>query len=136
MENLAKFDFMNPPSSQALMRAVETLYSLNALNSEGAITSQGKLLAELPLEPQLAKCVLTSPLYMCVPEILTIVAMLSVPSVFTRSTTSRKGLARNEDEFVDDDEQTFIDRNEDSMKLFADPESDHITLLNMFRFKD
>lgn len=123
---------MNPPSSQALMRAIETLYSLNALNSEGAITSQGKLLAELPLEPQLAKCVLTSPLYMCVPEILTIVAMLSVPSVFTRSTTSRKGLARNEDEFVDDDEQTFIDRNEDSMKLFADPESDHITLLNMY----
>ena len=131
VDNLAKFDFMNPPPSQALMRALETLYSLNALNGEGGITAQGKLLAEFPLEPQLAKCLLTSPLYACVPEILTITAMLSVPSIFTRSGGNRKGFARSEDEFVDDDEQQFFDRNEDSLKLFADPESDHITLLNM-----
>lgn len=133
VENLAKFDFMNPPPAQALMRALETLFALNALNSDGAITAQGKLLAEFPLEPQLAKCVITSPLYYCVPEILTIVAMLSVPSIFTRSSTSRKGLSQsNEEEYIDDDEQQFYDQENDDLKLFSDPESDHITLLNMY----
>ena len=131
VENLAKFDFMNPPPSQALMRALETLYALNALNAEGAITAQGKLLAEFPLEPLLAKCLLTSPHYYCVSDMISITAMLSVPSVFMRSVGGRKGFVQNDDEFIDQDEQLFLERNEASDELFTDPESDHITLLNM-----
>ena len=59
--------------------------------------------------------------------------MLSVPSVFTRSSTSRKGLSQsNEEDYIDEDEQQFYEQENDNLKLFSDPESDHITLLNMY----
>lgn len=137
---MAKFDFMSPPPSQTLIRALETLYSMSALDMEGSITEIGRILAEFPLEPQLAKCLLTAPLYGCVLEILTIIAMLSVPSVFTRQNGGRRGIRdsagmRELDEMEEDDdlrEKPSCFAEEESRKMFADPESDHITLLNMY----
>lgn len=41
-------------------------------------------MSELPLDPQLAKVLLASPDYGCSNEVLSIVAMLSVPQVYTR----------------------------------------------------
>ena len=131
---------MSPPPSQTLIRALETLYSMSALDMEGSITEIGRILAEFPLEPQLAKCLLTAPLYGCVLEILTIIAMLSVPSVFTRQNGGRRGIRdsagmRELDEMEEDDdlrEKPSCFAEEESRKMFADPESDHITLLNIF----
>lgn len=151
VQNLAKFDFMSPPPSQTLIRALETLYSLTALDSEGKITRLGSILAEFPLEPQLAKCLITSPLYGCVLEMLSIVAMLSVPSVFSRPTSNRgnrgnrsgiggrdwKDLETEREEAEDDINGSFGASNSmesESRREFADPESDHITLLNMYSF--
>jgi pre-mRNA-splicing factor ATP-dependent RNA helicase DHX15/PRP43 len=59
------------------MRALELLNYLAALNDEGEITPLGKLMAEMPLDPQLAKMLVVSPEFKCSNEILTIVAMLS-----------------------------------------------------------
>lgn len=147
VQNLAKFDFMSPPPSQTLIRALETLYSLTALDAEGRITEIGSILAEFPLEPQLAKCLITSPLYGCVLEMLSIVAMLSVPSVFSRPSHNR-GNRRNrsgiggrdwkdlETEVEEDDMNSNFTSSSsmefESRREFADPESDHITLLNMY----
>ncbi len=41
-------------------------------------------MAEFPLEPQLAKMLLVSPQYGCSNEILSVVALLSVPNCFVR----------------------------------------------------
>lgn len=146
VQNLAKFDFMSPPPSQTLIRALETLYSLAALDAEGRITEIGSILAEFPLEPQLAKCLLTSPLYGCVLEMLSIVAMLSVPSVFTRPSHrrgnrgNRRGIGGRdwkdlESELDEDDPSSGFNASNsmesESRREFADPESDHLTLLNM-----
>lgn len=47
----------------------------------------GNKMSELPLDPQLAKVLLASPDYGCSNEVLSIVAMLSVPQVRARCYT-------------------------------------------------
>ncbi len=42
------------------------------------------MMAEFPLEPQLSKMLLVSPQYGCSNEILSLVALLSVPHVFVK----------------------------------------------------
>lgn len=51
---------------------------------EGLKTYDSRLVTSVPMEPSLAKMLLTSVEYKCSAEMLTIVSMLSVPSVFYR----------------------------------------------------
>ena len=137
VQNLAKFDFLSPPPSQALVRALEALFFLGALDGDGAITELGKTLADFPLEPQLAKCLLVAPQFFCLPEILSIVAMLSVPSVFSRTVGRRRGLRETAGmrSFGEDEEELAGGGGDENWQNFADPESEHITLMRMcFRF--
>ena len=83
IENLVRFDFMDPPAPETMMRALENLNYLGALDDEGELTELGNKMAELPLDPQLSKALLSSSEYGCVPEMLTITAMLSIPPVNT-----------------------------------------------------
>ena len=48
------------------------------------MTKNGELMAEFPLEPQLSKMLLASVEYSCSNQILSLVAMLSVPYCFYR----------------------------------------------------
>ena len=79
IDNLVTFDFMDPPAPETLMRALESLNSLGALDDEGELTDVGYYMSELPIDPQLAKMLLVSPEYQCSNEILSIVACISVP---------------------------------------------------------
>ncbi|KAK9150108.1 hypothetical protein Syun_008417 [Stephania yunnanensis] len=58
INDLLSFDFMDPPSPQALISAMEQLYSLGALDDEGLLTKLGRKMAEFPLEPPLSKMLL------------------------------------------------------------------------------
>eukprot|EP00351_Strombidinopsis_sp_SopsisLIS2011_P001551 CAMPEP_0116870814 /NCGR_PEP_ID=MMETSP0463-20121206/888_1 /TAXON_ID=181622 /ORGANISM="Strombidinopsis sp, Strain SopsisLIS2011" /LENGTH=80 /DNA_ID=CAMNT_0004508059 /DNA_START=2236 /DNA_END=2478 /DNA_ORIENTATION=- len=78
INDLINFDFMDPPPIQTLISAMETLYNLSALDDEGLLTKLGRLMAEFPLDPNLAKMMLTSVDLGCSEEITTVVAMLSV----------------------------------------------------------
>jgi len=84
INDLINFEFMDPPPVQTLVSALETLYNLEALDDEGLLTKLGRLMAEFPLEPQLAKMMLVSVDLGCSEEITTIVSMLSVQNVFYR----------------------------------------------------
>lgn len=84
INDLINFGFMDPPPVQTLVSALETLYNLEALDDEGLLTKLGRLMAEFPLEPQLAKMMLTSVDLGCSEEIITVVSMLSVQNVFYR----------------------------------------------------
>jgi pre-mRNA-splicing factor ATP-dependent RNA helicase DHX15/PRP43 len=77
ISDLVHFDFMDPPAPETLMRALELLNYLEALDDEGEITELGKMMAEFPLDPQLAKMVIASCDYNCSNEILSITSMLS-----------------------------------------------------------
>lgn len=85
INDIVHFDYMDPPAPETLMRALEQLNYLGALDDEGDMTSLGQQMSDYPLDPLHAKIVLTaSHNYSCVSEALTIVAMLNVPNIFLR----------------------------------------------------
>lgn len=59
------------------MRALELLNYLASLDDDGELTELGSMMAEFPLDPQLAKMVIASCDNSCSNEILSITAMLS-----------------------------------------------------------
>lgn len=113
IDDLVHFDFMDPPAPETLMRALEQLNYLGALDDDGNMTTMGRMMAQLPLDPQLSKMLIGSCEYKCSNEILTIVALLSVPQVFMRP----KEAARAADA---------------AKAKFAHADGDHLTLLNAF----
>ncbi|XP_027041889.1 putative pre-mRNA-splicing factor ATP-dependent RNA helicase PRP1 [Pocillopora damicornis] len=113
IDDLVHFDFMDPPAPETLMRALELLNYLGALDDNGDLTSLGSMMAEFPLDPQLAKMVIASCDHNCSNEILSITAMLSVPQVFMRPNEAKKAA------------------DEAKMK-FAHIDGDHLTLLNVY----
>eukprot|EP00300_Choanocystis_sp_HF-7_P027068 c32131_g1_i1.p1 GENE.c32131_g1_i1~~c32131_g1_i1.p1 ORF type:complete len:704 (+),score=174.64 c32131_g1_i1:33-2144(+) len=113
IDDLVHFDFMDPPAPETLMRALELLNYLGALNDDGEMTELGGMMAEFPLDPQLGKLLLSSPDFNCSNECLSIVAMLSVPNCFMRP----KEQARAAD---------------DMKGKFAHADGDHLTLLNAY----
>ena len=78
IDDLLHFDFMDPPPADSLIRALEQLYALGALNDHGELTKMGRRMAEFPLEPMLSKSVLASEKYKCTAEVLSMCSMLSV----------------------------------------------------------
>ncbi|RHZ77612.1 hypothetical protein Glove_174g192 [Diversispora epigaea] len=113
IDDLVHFDFMDPPAPETLMRALELLNYLAALDDDGNLTTDGHLMAEFPLDPQLAKMLIESPKYKCSNEILSIAALLSVPNVFLRPNDLKK-------------------QAEDAKSKFAHTDGDHLTLLNVY----
>ncbi|KAJ6843325.1 pre-mRNA-splicing factor ATP-dependent RNA helicase DEAH1 [Iris pallida] len=85
IHDLVNFDFMDPPPSEALLKALEQLFALSALNSRGELTKVGRRMAEFPLDPMLSKMIVASEKYKCSDEVISIAAMLSVGnSIFYR----------------------------------------------------
>lgn len=64
------FDFMDAPPAETLIRALEQLYALGALNDRGELTKLGRKMAEFPSEPMLAKTLIASETYKCSEEVL------------------------------------------------------------------
>jgi pre-mRNA-splicing factor ATP-dependent RNA helicase DHX15/PRP43 len=62
---------------ETLMRALETLNYLAALDDDGELTQLGSLMAEFPLDPLQSKMLIASCELQCSNEILSAVAMLS-----------------------------------------------------------
>lgn len=77
IDDLVHFDFMDPPAPETLMRALELLNYLAALDDDGNLTTLGSMMSEFPLDPQLAKMLIASCQHHCSNEILSITAMLS-----------------------------------------------------------
>lgn len=113
IDDLVHFDFMDPPAPETLMRALELLNYLQSLDDNGELTELGSIMAEFPLDPQLAKMLITSCEYNCSNEALSITAMLSVPQCFVRPNEAKKAA-------------------DESKMRFAHIDGDHLTLLNVY----
>lgn len=61
------------------------LWILGALDNTGKLTTLGRKMVEFPLDPSLSKMLIISEEMGCSLDILVIVSMLSVPSIFFRS---------------------------------------------------
>ncbi|KAJ7625334.1 P-loop containing nucleoside triphosphate hydrolase protein [Mycena polygramma] len=90
IEDLVRFDWVDAPAPETLMRALELLNYLDALDDDGNLTPLGVIMAEFPLDPQLSKTLILSPKFKCSNEILTIAAMLSFPDMELRPNDQRK----------------------------------------------
>lgn len=77
IDDLIHFDYLDPPSPQSLFNSLETLNYLAAINDDGDLTELGSMMAEFPLDPQLAKMVIASCEYNCSNEILSTTSMLT-----------------------------------------------------------
>ena len=84
IKDLVHFDFIDPPAPETMMRAIEMLNYLGAMDDDGNLTELGSQMNQFPLEPELAKIVLAGVKYKCVNDMLTIAATLSVKSPFLR----------------------------------------------------
>lgn len=100
------------------MRALELLNYLGALDDDGNLTQLGKDMSEFPLDPQFSKCLMVSPTYEVHEELLSIIAMLSVPNPFLRPKNDQK-------------------KADAAKSQFEHKDGDHLTLLHAFQaFKD
>lgn len=115
VKNLLDFQFMDPPPQDNIMSSLYQLWILGALDNTGDLTPMGRRMVEFPLDPALSKMLLYAhEKERCSTEVLIVVSMLSVPSVFFRPR----------------------DREEESdaaREKFFVPESDHLTLLNVYQ---
>ena len=53
-----RFDYVDAPAPETLMRALELLNYLAAMDDDGELTPLGKLMAEFPLDPQVRSLLL------------------------------------------------------------------------------
>lgn len=114
VKNLLDFDFMDPPPQDTITTSLFDLWALGALDNLGDLTELGSKTTSFPMDPSLAKLVITSCDYGCSEEMLTIVSMLSVPSVFYRPKERQE-------------------ESDAAREKFFDPASDHLTLLNVYQ---
>lgn len=114
VEEIMDFDFMDSPPEDTLLNAMYQLWVLGALDDQGKLTLLGRKMAEFPLDPSMSKILLVSEKLGCSEEALTVVAMLSVPKIFNRP--------KNQEAEADAARE----------KLMV-PESDHLTMYNVFR---
>ena len=114
VKDLMDFDFMDPPPQETISTSLFELWALGALDNLGELTHLGRRMTPFPMDPPLAKLLITaSEEYDCGEEMLTIVSMLSVPSVFYRPKERQE-------------------ESDSAREKFFVPESDHLTLLHVY----
>ncbi|KAH8112475.1 P-loop containing nucleoside triphosphate hydrolase protein [Phellopilus nigrolimitatus] len=111
IKDLLHFDYVDKPAPETLMRALELLNYLAALDDNGDLTPLGQIMAKSLY--QMSKMLIVSPEFKCSNEILTIVAMLSVPNVHIRPNSQRK-------------------KADAAKAKLSVPSGDHLSLLNVY----
>lgn len=115
IDDIIGFDFMEKPSRTSILKSLEQLILLGALTDDYKLSDPvGKQMARLPLDPMYSKALIVSSEFKCLEEMLIVVSMLSVESIFF---TPREKL-----------EEARAAR-----KSFESSEGDHITLVNVYR---
>ena len=115
IDNVLRFNFLTPPPAELIIRALEILYALGAVDDYAKLTRPvGVRMAELSVEPMMAKVLLSASTMGCLSEILSIAAMTSLQGALW---------------FHHDIEKRATDT---ARRKFAAEEGDHLTLLNVY----
>ncbi len=107
------FPFLNPPQSASIRAGYRLLHELGALDETNQLTRLGAELARLPVDPTLGRMLLQARSENALPETLVIAAALSIPDPRERPEDQREAA-------------------EQAQSQFADPDSDFLTLLNLW----
>ncbi len=114
--DIEKFPFIDPPDHRSIKAGVQLLEELGALESSSrTLTKVGRSLAQLPVDPRLARMVLEADKNGCVREVMVIAAALSIQDPRERPA----------------DKQQQADQHH---ARFRDAGSDFLTFLNLWRY--
>ncbi|MFD9864266.1 ATP-dependent RNA helicase HrpA [Streptomyces alboflavus] len=118
--DIEKFPFIDPPDHRNIRDGVQLLQELGALDPtqkdpKKRLTQQGRKLAQLPVDPRLARMVLEADKNGCVREVMVIAAALSIQDPRERPA----------------DKQTQADQQH---ARFKDETSDFLAYLNLWRY--
>jgi ATP-dependent helicase HrpA len=118
--DIASFGFLDPPDRRQIRDGVQLLTELGALDTTGPdqrhrLTPVGRTLAQLPIDPRLARMLVEADRNGCLHEVLVISAALSIQDPRERPA----------------DHQTAADA---AHARFADPESDFVGYLNLWEY--
>jgi len=116
LQNILDFDFIDKPNIFLEVKAIQELFFLKALDTNGRITETGNLMADFPISPYLAKVLLSSITYKCSKEMIIIVSMLSVEDVYI----SPRGQKKQEEAHK-------------AHAYFHHVSGDHMTMLNIYK---
>ena len=113
--DIADFPFLDPPDRRQVRDGVRLLQELAALDERERLTPLGRRLAQLPVDPRLARMVLEADRRGCAEEVIVIVAALS----------------------IQDPRERPADKREQADQLharFKDESSDFIAYVNLWRY--
>ncbi|QIY71967.1 ATP-dependent RNA helicase HrpA [Streptomyces sp. RLB1-33] len=118
--DIEKFPFIDPPDHRNIRDGVQLLQELNALDPSEKdvrkrLTETGRKLAQLPVDPRLARMVLEADKNGCAREVMVIAAALSIQDPRERPA----------------DKQTQADQQH---ARFRDETSDFLAFLNLWRY--
>jgi len=100
--DLAAFPFVDPPDRRQVADGMALLHELGALDGS-RLTALGRKLAQLPVDPRLGRMVLEADRNSCVPEVLVIVAALSIPDPRERPADKQQAATEKHVRFADPD---------------------------------
>ena len=107
------FPFVEPPPANAIRDGYKLLTELGAIDEKGKLTSHGRIMATLPIDPCIARIIIAAQENNCLSEIKAIAAALAIPDPRVRP-ADREQEADN------------------AHRHFAHPDSDFLSLLNIW----
>ncbi|MGX6603843.1 ATP-dependent RNA helicase HrpA [Micromonosporaceae bacterium Da 78-11] len=112
--DLAKFPFIDPPDRRNVTDGIKLLEELGALDDR-KLTPLGRQLAQLPVDPRLARMVIEADKQECVAEVMVITAALSIQDPRERPAEKQQ-------------------QADEKHARFTDKESDFFSYLNLWRY--
>ncbi len=117
IRDVTHFPFLEAPSFRAFSEGIDTLQEVMALNRQKELTSMGRLMARLPLDPRVSRMILEARELNALKEVVILAAALSIQDLRERP-YQKEGKA------------------DQLHSVFKNSSSDFITLLNIWNFVD
>ncbi|CAF1614124.1 unnamed protein product [Adineta ricciae] len=116
--NISAFDFLSKPDEKSITAALRELTYLRAIQASTdntyELTNDGRKMACFPLDPKLSRCLLAASDLDCLEEMLKLVSIMSVDTIFLTSSNLNEKMKMQRQKFTMN-------------------EGDHLTLLNVYK---
>jgi len=100
--DIGDFPFLDPPERRSINDGIQVLQELGAFDAAGEITDIGRRLAQLPVDPRLARMIVQADTEGCLPEVLVLAAALSIPDPRERPADREEAARQKHARFADE----------------------------------
>ena len=111
--SIEDFPFVDPPDSRFVKDGFRLLFELGAVNEKQQLSTLGRKLAKLPIDPRLARMVLAGAERGCLRDVLIVVSALAIQDPRDRPADKRQAA-------------------DQAHQRWHDPDSDFVALLNLW----